>query len=513
MTTQGFHRQPPSRKRVARRVATAAFAGMALGGFAVAQPAFADPAYIVTPIPGVDNLNVNGIYNTRLNQWGQFVVSANSGDYGPMLWTPTVDNGTSGSMIDLSKQPGYPPLARATYKGDPTAINDAGEVVGDAYMNVNSGGDANGVLSWVYVPKTLNSSIGVLHSGKGGKVTAFPITPGGLSQYPSSINASGFITGHGGYYNPFLFTPTTPNTATGNWSTDPNSSVDYFFINNAGLIGGGVYSGFFPNGGSQDYAFEQSGFPPISEASLLSSPEWATPSNADAFGINQLGDLIVNTVAASDHEGHAYLVKSGTVTDVGGGDPATALAINDSDMITGGRIEGPAAIAFLYTNGTAYDLNTLVPTTNGFSVNPEPGPVAINDKGQILTGGGDNFGDGVFLLTPAALIPGKQPKIASSAAHSIGVGQFTRVVKLTNSTGATLTGPVSVAFDGLPANVTVVSPAGTTAFAGPAGSPYVNVTANNVAPLGVVSLTVTFNAPSAASIVYTARALEGTAPR
>lgn len=515
MTTRQLDCNRKYRNRgLTRMLAAAALGGTILGGLAAVHPALADPAYVVTPIPGVTNILANGVTNTRLNKWGQVIASRNEGNAAPMLWSPSIANGTTtGVLLDLSTQVGYPASAYSTHKGDALALNDLGEVAGDAY--VASGGDANNVLSWVFVPKTLNNSKGALHGTKG-TVTTFAVMADGLAEYPSSINDDGQITGHGSYYHPELFTPTVADTATGTWMSDTNVGVTDFFINNAGMVGGGVYGSSLPNYHGWDFAFVQAGFPPVGGASIIAAPSWSLTSNADALGINQLGDVIVDTVPTAVNAVHGYLVKNGVVTDVGGNggsDGAFLYGINDSDMIVGYDIDGPGSYPSLYANGTTYNLATLVPTANGLTLSSQSGPVAINDKGQILAGGGDLSGDSVFLLTPAAMIQGKQPKIASGSKHAIAGGEFTQLVTVTNTTGAILPGAVSVAFDGLPATVTVVGPTGTTAFAGPTGSPYIDFSAGNLAAGATASLTVTFAAPSAAAIVYTARALDGTAPR
>jgi hypothetical protein len=183
-------------------------------------------------------------------------------------------------------------------------------------------------------------------------------------------------------------------------------------------------------------------------------------------------------------------------------------------MVTGYMAPGCCAIPFITTGGSVFDLTELVPATvNGGTLTLAAYVYGINDVGQILIDGGDAAGDNLFLLTPAAMIDGKQPSVSSTGAHAIGGGQFTRTVKVTNTTGAVLPGPLSVMFEDLPAGVILAAPDGTTSFVGPSGTPFVDLAPGGLAINANMSVTVTFDAPSAASVTYVNRVLAGTAAR
>src|ERR1700722_3292636 len=111
--------------------------------FAAVGPALAVPAYNVTPLPNITL--VHGFTGTSLNKWGQ-VIGVSATTNGPVLWTPKFDNSSTGKVLDLSKQLGFPSNVNSLNKGSPSALNDVGQVVGN--VPVNSGGDANGQLSW-----------------------------------------------------------------------------------------------------------------------------------------------------------------------------------------------------------------------------------------------------------------------------------------------------------------------------------------------------------------------------
>lgn len=103
-----------------------------------------------------------------------------------------------------------------------------------------------------------------------------------------------------------------------------------------------------------------------------------------AFGINNHG-AIVGSIWDWFHTGptHAFLYDGGTLRDLGtfGGADAYFEAINDSGLIVGSVGTGRGGYGLLYSNGSAYDLNTLVSGTDGWRITDAS---AINGAGQIL---------------------------------------------------------------------------------------------------------------------------------
>jgi len=92
-----------------------------------------------------------------------------------------------------------------------------------------------------------------------------------------------------------------------------------------------------------------------------------------------------------------------------------------------------------------------------------------------------------------------------------GSTQFTQQITFTNRGSGSIGGPFSVAFEGLPAGVTVVNPAGVTSCAAPAGNPFIEAPS---APLWLqsgqsFSVGVTFNRTGAAGVAYTPLLLSG----
>jgi probable HAF family extracellular repeat protein len=107
-------------------------------------------------------------------------------------------------------------------------------------------------------------------------------------------------------------------------------------------------------------------------------------TDSQATAVNASGEAVGTSVDPADSDGHAVLYANGTVTDLhapGTGDPesdAEANAINDSGVIVG---QGGNGDAFVYSNGQATDLNTLIAAGSGFTLNVATG---INDNGVIV---------------------------------------------------------------------------------------------------------------------------------
>jgi probable HAF family extracellular repeat protein len=85
------------------------------------------------------------------------------------------------------------------------------------------------------------------------------------------------------------------------------------------------------------------------------------------------------------------------MTDLGSlriSDYCYALGINNNGQVVG--FSGGSA--FLYSGGAMIDLNTLIPTNSGWTLEEATG---INDSGQICGYGRNPSGqDDAFLLTP-----------------------------------------------------------------------------------------------------------------
>jgi probable HAF family extracellular repeat protein len=129
--------------------------------------------------------------------------------------------------------------------------------------------------------------------------------------------------------------------------------------------------------------------------------------------INAAGQVLFLSNDISGNS-HGYLYSNGHVTDIGtlGGGQTQPAAINDNGVVVGESAVAPVPgaitpytsgqpTAFIYQNGTMYNLNNLIAPGNtpmGYLT----GAFAINNAGQILVGGTHDY-----LLTPSnlAIVP------------------------------------------------------------------------------------------------------------
>ena len=98
--------------------------------------------------------------------------------------------------------------------------------------------------------------------------------------------------------------------------------------------------------------------------------------------------------------------------------------------------------------------------------------------------------------------------------YNFSTGRYAQTVTLTNNSASTLVGTFSLVLDNLSANATLFNENGTTdASYPPAGSPYINAPAANLAPGQNTSVMLQFTDPTKAAITYNTRVLAGPGPR
>lgn len=116
-------------------------------------------------------------------------------------------------------------------------------------------------------------------------------------------------------------------------------------------------------------------------------------------GINDAGAVVGYCHNIATGKDHAFLYSGTALADIGtlGGDFSRATAINASGQVVGfSTTASGSGAAFLYQNGTMYDLNSLIPKDSGWVLTEA---ISINDKGQIV-GYGTYQGQGqAFLLS------------------------------------------------------------------------------------------------------------------
>jgi probable HAF family extracellular repeat protein len=268
-------------------------------------------------------------------------------------------------------------------------INASGQVVGYSYTTAN--GPYRATLWNGLVATDLD----------GGYV-------GGLSQ-GSAINASGQIAGYDGPGNARharLWNGTTPIDL----GTLGGADSFAFGINASGQVVGRAYT----SGNHDSHATLWNG---------LAATDLGTISVNDsvAFAINDSGTIVGIGYTAGFLK-HAVVWNGATVTDLGtlGGTESAATSINASGQIVGYIQQGASTIGqpFLYTEGTMYDLSTLlVPGSGVTNLSVSPFGNVINDLGQIAASGNIDGRTVALLLTPAPV-----PEPGSVLLLLIGLG-------------------------------------------------------------------------------------------
>lgn len=468
------------------------------------QPATALPPYhalLLGIADGRGNLQV--AVGKSLNRWGQVVgIYGNStiGTHG-VLWSPAQANDGSGNratLFPIENSPGMPAGTADTY---PTWVNDRGEVVGTAYTPGQ--GDPNQQQSWLWRPKPLNSTKGALHGTKGA-TTVFPTLSGQngpSAAYSAGINNQGVIVAAVGG-RPALWNPSTPNGAAGTWTIETTNGGTPNGINDAGQFVGATCSPAPWNG-----PYVHTGPLPMVTGDTLTSPEWIPPTGSTCVGyaraINALGDVVIGAESSAANVIDTYIYKNGVVTDLNPGNGGKGYAINKYDQIVG-EIYTTSHRGVLYQGGSVIDLNGLNDYPGGLNLSTT---TAINDAGQILA----DANGAPILLTPLALVT--NPVLVTPAKPVISGTTYSIDVTVKNLGSTPITGPVSVALDGLTKGVTLTNGSGTTFYSGP-GSVYANVRSSDLAAGATTApFTLVFNNPGLKTIKFAGRVLGTTAPR
>jgi hypothetical protein len=97
-------------------------------------------------------------------------------------------------------------------------------------------------------------------------------------------------------------------------------------------------------------------------------------------------------------------------------------------------------------------------------------------------------------------------------AYNMATSRFSQKATLTNTSGATIAGPLSLVLDGLPTGVSLYNETGATNCAAPMGSPFINFD-GDLAAGASVAVTLLLPDPMMTPITYKPRVLAGTATR
>jgi probable HAF family extracellular repeat protein len=254
--------------------------------------------------------------------------------------------------------------------------------------------DSGGAFLWT--PMTPNGASGTMVGLAGGESNAQGINASG--QVAGYFLATGFHATHA-----YLWTPTTSNGASGT-------------LHDLGTLGGtnsyggqinasGQITGFSNTAGGQRDAFLWTPTTPNGAIGTMIDLGTLGGTYSQGFGINASGQ-VAGVSFTTGGKFHAFLYD-GTLHDLGtlGGNESNAQGINSSGQVTGwasttGDVTNHA-ILYDLAQGMV-DLNSLISPLSGWELT---NGIAINDAGQI-TGFGTLDGEThAFLLTPTVPEP------------------------------------------------------------------------------------------------------------
>jgi hypothetical protein len=410
---------------------------------------------------GVNNLGqVSGSSSTVLP-------NGNGGPVHAFLWTPDAVNGTTGHMVDLS------PSSNGIDDADTVRINSFGQVLftdGSAIPGVQR-------APVLWTPAMRNGTTGTTAALVGATSDGF------------GLNDLGQVVGRMFPGLCFAWTPSQPNGIGGsiNHHFDSTRNQDipgYGFgactfavaINNVGQVTGTVGVGFwgrafihlndpifFPNVGPLELGS-------IDIGDIVGPGPNADPNDQTWSGggnaINNFGHVAGGSVFPGVGI-HPFLFDGTTLRDVAplSGAGGAALGINAADQVVGQAIFATPGGAFLFDQGTTYQLLSLVEPASAQGWSQLVTAYAINDSGQIVGQGIFNGQARAFLATPIVVPPPPPPTtVTTQASPSVPLGSpisdTATMIAATNNTGIInfqLYGPDDPTCSTVPASFTVRS--------------------------------------------------------
>ena len=297
--------------------------------------------------------------------------------------------------------------------------------------------------------------------------TALPILP----VYPSLPDFSGPVHwAHADLPSPFQFL--------GGVNTNVSGSTPGFIPPVGGSVG--VYVGV-ANGGDGPYEFQYSAesygnvLQPRQGASVVldTTPPVAT----------------ITQPAATQYAQNSMMTLSYTVSDgAGSGVQSFTPTMDGAARLPDGTSLG---------NGQPISLSSLSPGTHTFSVNSVDN---VNNAGSnsVVFSVVQTTGDVSNLVSV----------VRGGYVYNFATSRYAQTVTLTNNSGVTISGPISLVLSGLSSNATLFNAAGVTKSVLPMGSPYLT-TSVNLGPGQSASFTLQFTNPTKGAITYVTRVLAG----
>jgi len=257
------------------------------------------------------------------------------------------------SMLAIGLAMALPAAADALYTAtdlgpnfSARAINNSGQIAGATFFPATYSAGAVTVLESTYpgAPTAINNS---------GQVVGWVIQVG-------LVTAFTYGSGTVAYLGPFTYP---------------------FAMNNSGIVVGGKYP-YYNAPAMQPFSYSGGYF------SLLNIPG---VTYGEATGVNDAGQIVGWSSTANGQTLHAFLYSSGNLINIGvlpGGSASQANAINCKGQVVGdslGSAASPFSTAFTYSNGVIASLGTLPGL-------PSSSAQAVNCTGQIVGSSWDPTG-------------------------------------------------------------------------------------------------------------------------
>jgi len=304
-----------------------------------------------------------------------------------------------GTILDLGTLPD------GGYQSEANAVNNSGQVVGTA---LNTTADANSMAVgnyWYFdVPYGYQERAFLWDQEQGMQDLG---TLGGADAEALFINERGQVVGHS-------YTGSTASSL----CQYPLLTDSFIWEKNTGMVDLGTLGGTCTEAtdlnqkgqvvGSSNLAGDQSQHAFLwSHGAIHDLGGSLGGSFLGAYGVNEYGEAAGYAYHPDNTIFHAVLWRGiGQMTDLGviGDDQCSyAAVINASEQVAGSSIsscttEEPAFRAFLWEDGSIFDLNTLIPPGSALYLQVVQ---AINDRGEVAGQGVDSSGNNhAFLLIP-----------------------------------------------------------------------------------------------------------------
>lgn len=395
-------------------------------------------------------------------------------------------------------------------------INDSGTVVG-AVQKIGAGNNVNDVVLWengnstiIVPPQNLfHGCPGVPASG------AFALNSAGHVLISTAYFADPSFNGFPGSCNAFWIYPlnsivpfpTPPQCGSQSVTYSSNPPV---VMNNADQVVFNVENFHCP---AIPATFDLAVVQASGSFSYLpvSGPSFGVFDGASAAGINDLGSVQGGAAASDPPFAGAVIWDGSGVHLLGPGLSGNASLNNVGEVVYFAGSPAVNGQIFEWQNGVSVPIQL----PSGFSGPKNVLPGSLNDAGQFTVT--DLFFGGRYLLTPSGPcgqdITSQTQVTRGGFRYNHNTVRFSQAVTVTNSSGSSIAGPVSLVTDNLPAKATLFGISGATQCLNPAGSQYINVASSSLDSGGSVTTALQFINTEMSGVSYLPRVITGPSRR